>query len=653
MLQRRLPAVICAAVASFVLAQGTALAHPGALDLTFGHGTGEVTAQLGTFFGGASAVAQTSDGGLIIAGFVPTSNTAPIRSDLGVLALDASGNPRAGFGTGGHVTIPLPGTVSASVSRTQIAVAQRSDGSYLVGAVGLTGASFNTPNQVIVDTVSASGVAGTASEVTIPVAFASAVGVAADGAHGLIYFDGQNGPSPSHTVDVARVTAAGALDAGFGTAGVASQAVDAGNTATVGPIAVQSDGKPVVAVSGTKADNTTHEASLARFTTGGQPDPGFGTDGVATLPAGTPPPAVTGALRIAFSAAGIAVLWGRSSSSMVIRFTSAGQLVNSFGGSGAVAVGNGGLAFPSDLALGDDGTVIVIGQDVVNTADSPTGVRSSAYANRLLANGSHDLSFGDNPINGYGPFASWWNGATDLYGHFASVLTDHGLVTVGSLQVAATPPGATSSSFAAARIITAANRPPTTSLAVSPGSAVNTATFRFTASAHDPDIGGSVVSYQWDFNGDGVVDRITTSPTTSYTYASAGHFTAHVHAFDNEGASSDASTRVTVTSAAAAAARALRAVSTKLSIGKPHRGKRSVTISFGKLASTAGPCQYFALLKRGRTLLGTAQGTVDRRHTKISFTTRAGRGAKLSVTVRLIDKFANRIDKSASAKIKH
>ncbi len=101
MLQRRLPAVICAVVASFVLADGTALAHPGALDLTFGHGTGEVTAQLGTFFDGASAVAQTSDGGLIIAGFVPTSNTSPIRRDLGLLALDSSGNPVPGSGPAG------------------------------------------------------------------------------------------------------------------------------------------------------------------------------------------------------------------------------------------------------------------------------------------------------------------------------------------------------------------------------------------------------------------------------------------------------------------------------------------------------------------------------------------------------------------------
>jgi hypothetical protein len=40
-------------------------------------------------------------------------------------------------------------------------------------------------------------------------------------------------------------------------------------------------------------------------------------------------------------------------------------------------------------------------------------------------------------------------------------------------------------------------------------------------------------------------------------------------------------------------------------------------------------------------------------HTKITFTTRSGRGATLSVAIRLIDKFSNRVDKGASAKIRH
>ena len=103
-----------------------------------------------------------------------------------------------------------------------ITVAQRSDGSYLVGAVGLTGANFTTASQIVVDTVSAGGVAAAASAVTVSAAFTGLSGVAADGLNGFIYFDGPDGAAPTHTVAVARVTVAGALDGGFGTAGVAS-----------------------------------------------------------------------------------------------------------------------------------------------------------------------------------------------------------------------------------------------------------------------------------------------------------------------------------------------------------------------------------------------------------------------------------------------
>ena len=105
-----------------------------------------------------------------------------------------------------------------------------------------------------------------------------------------------------------------------------------------------------------------------RFTTGGQPDTSFGTGGVATLPASTAQVTAAAPGRVVFSAAGSASLWSRPSlAPMVVRFTNTGQPVTSFGGTGAVGVGNGGLAVPSDLAFGDDGTVIVIGNDVVAT----------------------------------------------------------------------------------------------------------------------------------------------------------------------------------------------------------------------------------------------------------------------------------------------
>ena len=56
----------------------------------------------------------------------------------------------------------------------------------------------------------------------------------------------------------------------------------------------------------------------------------------------------------------------------------------------------------------------------------------------------------------------------------------------------------------------------------------------FTCEAHDYD--GSISYYKWDFNGDGEIDRITTSFQTTYTYETAGTYSASCTVVDNEGA---------------------------------------------------------------------------------------------------------------------
>jgi subtilisin family serine protease len=53
--------------------------------------------------------------------------------------------------------------------------------------------------------------------------------------------------------------------------------------------------------------------------------------------------------------------------------------------------------------------------------------------------------------------------------------------------------------------------------------------------SYDPD--GSVAQYRWDFNGDGVVDAVTTTPVVSSTYGT-GRWTAMVTAVDNLGVAS-------------------------------------------------------------------------------------------------------------------
>jgi PKD repeat protein len=61
----------------------------------------------------------------------------------------------------------------------------------------------------------------------------------------------------------------------------------------------------------------------------------------------------------------------------------------------------------------------------------------------------------------------------------------------------------------------------------------------FTALATDQD--GTIVKYQWDFNGDGIFEYDSgTAPTASHVYVSAGTYSATVRATDNDGAVSTA-----------------------------------------------------------------------------------------------------------------
>jgi PKD repeat protein len=59
------------------------------------------------------------------------------------------------------------------------------------------------------------------------------------------------------------------------------------------------------------------------------------------------------------------------------------------------------------------------------------------------------------------------------------------------------------------------------------------------------DSDGTIVGYEWDFNGDGLYDSYGTASTASFSYSSAGTFTAEVRVSDNGGAMDSATMVVT------------------------------------------------------------------------------------------------------------
>jgi PKD repeat protein len=80
------------------------------------------------------------------------------------------------------------------------------------------------------------------------------------------------------------------------------------------------------------------------------------------------------------------------------------------------------------------------------------------------------------------------------------------------------------------------NMPPEVSFIVTPGAPHINEPITFDASgSFDPD--GTIASYDWDFDGDGLFDRTTTDPVTTYSYAVSGLKSVTLKATDLEGAS--------------------------------------------------------------------------------------------------------------------
>jgi len=77
------------------------------------------------------------------------------------------------------------------------------------------------------------------------------------------------------------------------------------------------------------------------------------------------------------------------------------------------------------------------------------------------------------------------------------------------------------------------NRPPVAQFTVTPPGPTPGAVVTFNGTtSFDPD--GSIVSYAWDLNGDGIVDR--SGPVVIWTYPAAGAYNATLYVTDNQGA---------------------------------------------------------------------------------------------------------------------
>jgi uncharacterized delta-60 repeat protein len=351
----------------------------GTFDASFGPGgSGVVMTELGAgpmpsvdLFSHALALAP--DGSIVVCGEA-TDTTG--TGEMLVARYSAGGTLDASFASGGKFVIQVsPTGFNSAVSGCTV----QPDGSVL-------GASFRfvvdaATAEAIVLRLDATGMLdpgfGSGGMFIHQFAVGSSMRSEADDVLALpdgrvvVAIDGVD-PRNHFATGVARLTATGMLDPGFGSGGDTLVSIG-GADATSTRVGMQSDGRLVVG--GLANDASGHPAILAaRFTPSGAPDPSFGTGGHRVVQPSAAPMPRSEALGMVVQPSGKIVLIGDADDTLggtqlaVARLTADGALDSSFGGNGIVlmqlASGAGAQTFATGGTFTPEGRLVVSGYAV-------------------------------------------------------------------------------------------------------------------------------------------------------------------------------------------------------------------------------------------------------------------------------------------------
>lgn len=241
----------------------------GTLDTSFGT-SGKVTTPVGPDSDSGYAVLVQPDGTIVVGG---DSNRATTGVDFALVRYTASGALDPSFGTGG---IALTAIKQFGARDSIYALARQPDGK-LVAAGGEGDFSLVRYN------ANGSVDAGFGTGGSISGLFGSTIGAARAvtiAPTGEIVVAGH----AQHEVSVARLTAAGALDASFGTGGKVTTMLSATNWNEAQAIAIDAGGKLVVAGWVYEGNSSAGNFAVVRYDAAGALDASFGDAGVVITP---------------------------------------------------------------------------------------------------------------------------------------------------------------------------------------------------------------------------------------------------------------------------------------------------------------------------------------------------------------------------------
>jgi uncharacterized delta-60 repeat protein len=399
------------------------LLSAGDLDPTFGDGGKVITSLTAVNPERFNSVAIQADGKIVAAG---VSVSRDGGEDFAVARYLPTGAPDPGFGGGtGH-----PGVVLTDRGAADEATAVLIQPDQKILVAGVAGLNDPFPTATLVrylpdgsrdQTFGDHGVA--LGEFALRGDLPVRIALQPDGKI-LLAFSANTG-SNSNDVALTRYTAAGAPDASFGSNPRGTVLVDFGATDSPQGVAVQPDGKIVVAANTQAAGSLHVQVALARLDPSGNPDPHFGSGGkvlaadthgdlIDSLVLQPDGKIVVGGYEGAFGAAFV-----------VDRFNADGTADGGFGAGGRAAGEFGpGLDVGAALALQPDGKILQAGYSEGPTADGHLNVALLRYN----ADGSLDGTFGAG-----GKALADLTPSNDL-GRAVAVQADGGIVVAGEVQ---------------------------------------------------------------------------------------------------------------------------------------------------------------------------------------------------------------------------
>jgi uncharacterized delta-60 repeat protein len=367
------------------LAQPARATASGGLDPDFGGG-GTVSTSLGGMQA-AYGLAVQNDGRIVAAGYANLNG----NYDFALARYTSRGTLDPTFGASGVVLTDIGGSGSYDVGR---GMALQPDGKIVVAGQSSAGPGMALTRYDQDGRLDSGFGIGGKVITTIP-GIAYAVALQPDG---KIIVTGSADSRSGNDIAVARFRSDGALDAGFGAAGVTLTDVSTASSDNAGAaLALQPDGAIVVAGHSQNSNGTVF--TVLRYRSDGMLDPAFGTAGAAvTSVGGTSHTSAATTVEVApdgtIVAAGSTQAPDGSSEFALARYGPNGDLDTSFGDAGTTTTqvgGSGSYAHAAALAFDHSGRLVVTG--------SAGRLRDASFALvRYDASGNVDVSFGDHGI---------------------------------------------------------------------------------------------------------------------------------------------------------------------------------------------------------------------------------------------------------------